>query len=75
MIPANETAYVGKRGISESGRLISEIIEVFEKNWRVFRHHGVMGYAVSFDSLDNDFLVTVLNKFGFGKKFIELNCY
>ena len=48
MIPANETAYVNKRRISESGRLISDIIEVFEKNWRELSNHGVIGYLVSF---------------------------
>ena len=70
IISSNQTAYVNKRCISESGRLISDIIEVCEKQ-------NIRGYLVTmdiekaFDSLDHDFLVNVLNKFGFGSNFIS----
>ena len=50
--------------------MISDIIEVCEKQ-------NIGGYLVTldieeaFDSLDHDFLVTMLNKFGFGSNFIS----
>ena len=69
IISSNQTAYVEKRCISESGRLISDIIEVCGKE-------NIPGYLVTmdlekaFDSLDHDFLLCVLKKFGFGDNFI-----
>ena len=56
--------------MSKSGRLISDIIEVCKKQ-------NIGGYLVkmdiekAFDSLDDDFLVNVLNKFSFGSNFIS----
>ena len=70
IVSSNQTAYVNKRCISKSGRLISDIIEVCEKQ-------NIGGYLVTidveeaFDILDHDFLVTVLNKFGFESNFIS----
>ena len=64
IISSNQTSYVNKRCISESGHLISDIIEVCKKQ-------NIGGYLVTMDiekafgSLVHDFLVTVLNKFGF----------
>ena len=66
IISSNLTAYVNKRCISES--LISDIIEACEKQ-------NIGGYLVNmdiekaFDSSDHDFLVKVLNKFGFERNF------
>ena len=66
---SDQTAYVKNRCISESGRLISDVIEM----------RGILdipGYLVTtdiektFDSLDNDFQLSVLKKFGFGENFI-----
>ena len=70
IVSSNQTAYVNKRCISKSGRLISDIIEVWEKE-------NIGGYLVSMDiekpfrSLDHDFLVNILSKFGFGSNFIS----
>ena len=58
------------RCISESGRLISDIIEICSKE-------NISGYLVTmdlekaFDSLDHDFLLCGLKKFGFGDGFIK----
>ena len=38
------------------------------KYWGVFSNHGI---EKALDSLDYDFLVTALNKFGFGSNFIS----
>ena len=67
---SNQTAYVNKRCISESGRLISDIIEVCEKQ-NIGGYLVTMDIEKAFDSLDHDFLVNVLNKFGFGSNFIS----
>ena len=61
---------VNKRCISESGRLISDIIEVCEKQ-NIGGYLVTMDIEKAFDSLDHDFLVHVLNKFGFGSNFIS----
>ena len=62
--------YVKKRCSSESGRLISDIVEICGKEI-------IPGYLVTmdvdkaFDSLDPDFLLCTLKKFGFGDTFIN----
>ena len=71
IISSNQTAYVNKRCISKSGRLISDIIEVFEKQNIGGVFLVTMDIEKAFDSLDHDFLVHVLNKFGFGSNFIS----
>ena len=67
LISSQQTAYVKNRFIGESGRLISDIIEI--SGW-----FNITGFLVTmdiekaFDSLDHIFLISVLKKFGFGKK-------
>ena len=70
IIFSNQTAHVKNRFISESGRLISDVIEMCDIL-------DIPGYLVTmdiekaFDSLDHDFLLFVLKKFGFGENFIH----
>ena len=65
IISPNQTAYVEKRCISESGRFISDIIEICgNKNIPGFL--VTMDLEKAFDSLDHDFLLRILKKFGFG---------
>ena len=70
LISSNQTTYVKNRCISESGRLISDVIEMCDIL-------DISGYLVTmdiekaFDSLDHDFLLFVLKKFGFGENFIH----
>ena len=57
------------RFIGESGKLISDIIEI--SDW--LNIEGcllTMDIQKAFDSLDYDFLSSVLRKFGFDKNFI-----
>ena len=69
IISSNQTAYVEKRCISKSGRLISDIIEICEKE-NIPAYLVTMDLEKAFDSLDHDFLICVLKKIGFGDNFI-----
>ena len=68
LISSNQTAYVKNRCIGESGRLISDVIEMCDKL-------DIPGYLVTmsiekaFDSLDHDSLLFALKKFGFAENF------
>ena len=66
---SQQTAYVKNTFIGESGRLISEIIEI--GGW-----FSITGFIVTmdiekvFDSLHHKFLVYALKNFGFRKKLL-----
>ena len=70
LISSQQTAYVANTCISESGRLFCDLLDVSEK-------FKTKGYLVindskkSFDSLNHIFLLTTLEKFGFGTNFID----
>ena len=70
IISKNQTAYVNNRFISEGGRLINDLLEVCDTL-------NKKGYLVTtdiekaFDSVNHVFLIAILEKFGFGKTFIE----
>ena len=67
---APQTAYVNNRNIGESGRLISDIIEI--ANTRKMEGFLVtMDVEKAFDSLDQAFLISVLKRFGFGQNFVS----
>ena len=67
---SQQTAYVQNRCIGEAGRLISNILVISDKL-------SIDGYLVTVDiektfySLDHEFLLVVLKKFGFGNYFID----
>ena len=70
IISHDQCAYVKGRFIGESTRLISDILEASDK-------FNVGGYLLTadiekaFDSMDHQFLIAALAKFGFGDSFIE----
>ena len=69
LISSNQTAYAKNRCISESGKLISDVIEMCDIL-------DIPGYLVTmdiekaFDSLDHDFLLFALKKIGFVENFV-----
>ena len=70
LISSQQTAYVANRCISESRRLISDLLDVTEK----FKTKGYLvtiDIEKAFDSLGHSFLLTTLEKFGFGTNFID----
>ena len=70
LIASKQTAYVQNRYIGEGGRLISDILYIYDKL-------SIDGYLVTvkiekvFDSLDHGYLLVVLKIFGFGNNFID----
>ena len=70
LISSQQTAYVKNRHIGESGRLISDIIEIIEiRNIEGFL--VTMDIEKAFDSLDHNFLIFTLEIYGFGQNFIS----
>ena len=65
-----KNVYVNKRCISESGRLISDILEICDKQ-KIGGFLVTMDIEKAFDSLDHNFLLTLLAKFGFGNNFLS----
>ena len=70
LISSNQTAYVDGRIISESGRLISDILEITDlsKQNRILL---TIDIEKAFDSVNHAFLISVLEKYGFGKNFLK----
>ena len=69
LISSQQTASVKNRPIGESGRLISDIIEITEiRNIKGFL--VTMDIGKAFHSLDHYFLISTLEKNGFGQNFI-----
>ena len=63
---SNQTAYVDGRIISESGRPISDILEITDLS----KLNGILLFIdieKAFDSVNHAFLISVLEKYGFGK--------
>ena len=70
LISSQQTAYVKNRHIGETGRLISDLIEITEiRNIEGFL--VTMDIEKAFDSLDHNFLISTLEKYGFGQNFIS----
>ena len=70
LISTQQTAYIKNRFIGEGGRLISDIVNICDRN-------NIGGFLVTidiekgFDSLDHIFILAVLKRFGFGKNFVS----
>ena len=69
LISSRETAYVINRFTGESGRLISDLIEI-GNCFNITGFLTTMDIEKAFNSLGHSVLISVLKKFGFGKKII-----
>ena len=69
LISVKQTAHIKNRHIGESGRLISDIIEITEIR-KIEGFLVTMDIEKAFDSLDHNFLISTLEKYGFGQNFI-----
>ena len=70
LISPQQTAYVEKKFIGESGRLIANTIEItviLNKE----RYLVATDIEKAFDSFDHTFLISVLKKVGFGNNFVN----
>ena len=70
LIYPRQTAFVNGRFINESRRLISDIIEIFNKE-NVSGYLMTIDFQNAFDSLNHCFLLAVLPKYGFAEDFID----
>ena len=70
LISSNQTAYVKNRFISESGRLISDILEI-AKTLALEGFLVTIDIEKAFDSVNHCFLLQILRKFGFGIDFVS----
>lgn len=70
IISHDQTAYVTGRFIGESTRLISDILEVTD-NFNIGGYIMTADIEKAFDSMDHTFLIAAMEKFGFGKYFID----
>ena len=64
----NQVAYINNRFISESGRLMSDVLEITNS----LDIEGILmavDIEKAFDSINHSFLMDVLKKFGFGNNF------
>ena len=64
----NQVAYVNNRFISESGRLISDVLEI-TNSLDIEGLLMTVDIEEAFDSINHSFLMCVLKKFGFGNAF------
>ena len=70
LISTQQTAYIKNRFTGEGGRLITDIVNICDRN-------NIGGFLVTidiekaFDALDHKFIFAVLKKSGFGKNFVS----
>ena len=70
LISSNQTTHLKNRFISESGRVISGILEI-SNSLALEGFLVTVGIEKAFDSVNHCFLLHVLRKFGFGIDFVS----
>ena len=68
IVNENQVAYVNNRFISESGRLISDVLEI-TSSLNIEGLLMTVDIKKTFDSINYSFMMWVLAKFGFGNEF------
>ena len=72
LVSNNQIVYVNNRFISEGGRLISDILEMI-KSLQIDGILMTVDIEKAFDSVNHVFLISVLEKFWFWKRFREMD--
>ena len=70
IIYKSQTTYVSKRIISEGGRLMDDFLEICN----MFNKEGFLvtiSIGKTLNTVSHNFLITILEKFGFGNTFIQ----
>ena len=70
LISDNQSAYVDGRFISEGGRLIADVLQTTD----MLKLNGMLitiDIQKAFDSVNHQFLILALKRYGFGKMFIK----
>ena len=70
LISSDQTAYVKRRYIGESVRLLNDILEYTDNN-NIEAILFSADFEKAFDSVDHTFLFATLTEFGFGRDFIQ----
>ena len=70
LISKQQTAYIKNIFIREGGRLISGIVNIYDRN-NIGRYLVTIDIEKAFDLLDHKFILAILKKFGFGKNFVS----
>ena len=70
LIFLQQTSYVADPPIGESTRLISDFLEISNKS-KINRYLVTVDIEKKFNSLDHDFVITAIEKFGFKSSFID----
>ena len=70
LIDPGQTTYVNSRFLGESGGLIADINETRDLE-ELERYLVAIDFEKAFDSLNHNFLITVLEHYGFGNDFIN----
>ena len=70
LIDARQTAYVSERFIGESGRLKDDVLKVCDMQ-KLSGYLLTVDFEKAFDSLNHNFLIAVLKKYGFGDEFFD----
>ena len=70
LVNCDQTAYVCKRNIGESVRLINDILEYTDEN-DIETILFSADFEKAFDSIEHSFIISSLRAFGFGPDFIQ----
>ena len=70
LISPGQTSYVNGRFIGESGRLISDTIEVCDME-KLSGYLTTIDFEKAFESMNHAFLIAALKKYGFDDNFID----
>ena len=70
LISTQQTVYIKNRFIREGGRLISDIVDICDRN-NIGGYLVTMDIEKAFDSLEHKFIFALLKKLGFGRNFVS----